>query len=324
MGDIKVARDFVRSYLPKEIVQMIDLTTIKPDKDSFIEKELQEYFSDLLLHVTFKGKESCLYLLFEHKSYLYKPISLQLLKYMVMIWERALNKEKAVELPIILPLVVYHGESLWQIPKSFKTSFAAMEESAALFEKYIPEFKYLLYDLSPMSKEEIRGEAKLRIYLDISRAIHENDIEKLKETVKRAMIAFAELGKDGEATEYFEAYILYILNVRRDLGVEEIHKVIKEVSEERGEKMLTIAERLINEGMEKGMEKGRQEGMEKGMEKGKNVGKEELLWKQILKKFPKTQRTYYEKVKTLSTDQLDILGLELIDMKDPKELDRFF
>ena len=75
--------------------------------------------------------------------------------------------------------------------------------------------------------------------------------------------------------------------------------------------MLTIAEKLIQEGMEKGITKG--------MEKGK----EELIWKQITKKFPKISYDYYEKVKGLRADQLDILGLELIDMKDPQELDRF-
>ena len=64
--------------------------------------------------------------------------------------------------------------------------------------------------------------------------------------------------------------------------------------------MQTIAEWLIQDGMEK--------------------GREQLLWKQISKKFPQVPKAYYEKLKTLTIDQLDNLGLELMDMQNEEEL----
>src|SRR5690625_3721170 len=56
--------------------------------------------------------------LFEHKSYEEKNISFQLLKYMIEIWENKLNKEKTDELPIVIPLVVYHGKQKWNIKRT--------------------------------------------------------------------------------------------------------------------------------------------------------------------------------------------------------------
>ncbi len=108
-------------------------------------------------------------------------------------------------------------------------------------------------------------------------------------------------------TELFDALVIYILNVRHDLEIEDIYDMAKEVSKERSDKIMTLADKL------------RQEGMEKGMQ----IGMEYLLWKQILKKFPKTPESYYDKIKKLQSEKLDILGMELMDMKDMSELDRY-
>ena len=47
-GDAAVAGDFLDNYLPQGIVDIIDMDTLEPQKDSFVNKELQEGFSDLL------------------------------------------------------------------------------------------------------------------------------------------------------------------------------------------------------------------------------------------------------------------------------------
>lgn len=99
LGNVEVARDFIAHYLPDPILQILDLNTLEPQKDSFINPELEETFSDLLFKVEISGIEGYLYLLFEHKSYLDKGISLQLLRYMIEIWGAKRNKEHVKELP---------------------------------------------------------------------------------------------------------------------------------------------------------------------------------------------------------------------------------
>ncbi len=89
MSDIENARAFLQNYLPSEILQSIHTESIKIEKDSFIEKDLTEYFADLLFQAKVKNEEAYVYVLFEHKSYNDKNISLQLLKYMTSIWQKA-------------------------------------------------------------------------------------------------------------------------------------------------------------------------------------------------------------------------------------------
>ncbi|ABI67501.1 Rpn family recombination-promoting nuclease/putative transposase [Syntrophomonas wolfei] len=111
LGKVEVAKDFLNNYLPGNIIKVIDVDTLEPQKDSFINKELQEGFSDLLFKANINNREGYIYFLFEHKSYTRKDIAFQLLRYMMEIWETKSKKEKADELPVIIPLVVYHGKS---------------------------------------------------------------------------------------------------------------------------------------------------------------------------------------------------------------------
>ena len=81
----KEAKEFLSHYLPEDIKAIIDLSTLSIFKDSFIEKELQEYFSDILYKVEIKDQPAWIYLLFEHKSYPDSIVAFQLLRYMVKI-----------------------------------------------------------------------------------------------------------------------------------------------------------------------------------------------------------------------------------------------
>ena len=114
-GRVELARDFMQGYLPKEILDVVDLSTLEPQKDSFINKELEEVFSDLLFRVDINNKEGYIYFLFEHKSYRDNLVIFQLLRYMIEIWESKIKKEENKEIPIVLPLLIYHDKSEWKV-----------------------------------------------------------------------------------------------------------------------------------------------------------------------------------------------------------------
>ena len=79
----EAAVDFVVHYLPKNITSLLDVDSLEISKDTFVDKELASHLSDLLYHVDLKEKGSiCVYLLFEHKSFVEPFICLHLLRYM--------------------------------------------------------------------------------------------------------------------------------------------------------------------------------------------------------------------------------------------------
>ena len=79
----EIAVDFLRNYLPNDVFLCLDEESIYLRKDSFVDKELRTYFSDLLYQTSLKdGTDSYVYVLFEHKSYPESMIAFHLLRYM--------------------------------------------------------------------------------------------------------------------------------------------------------------------------------------------------------------------------------------------------
>ncbi len=184
-SDKQIAKDFLNHYLPHDVKQLVNLETLTIVKENFVEKKLKEYFSDLLYKVEIENNPGYHYLLFEHKSYPYRLTSLQLLRYMVEIWELEIkqkDKRKAKShkkntsenaipstmetkpLPVIIPMIIYHGLNSWDIDNRFKGLFNLNKDSLG---RYIPDFEYIINDLSKLSDEEIKGGVIGKVALSI-------------------------------------------------------------------------------------------------------------------------------------------------------------
>ena len=261
-GQVKVASDFLSNYLPKDLMNIIDMSTLEPQKESFLDENLKQEFSDLLFRVCINDKDSYIYLLFEHKSYRDRMVIFQVLKYMVNIWESKIQADKDkrkqagevnsgdIELPIILPLVVYHDKGEWNIKKTLGEMIPSYNELPENLKKYIPNFEYLLFDLSEFPKEtvELQSEAMISIKA-LTRARHASREEAI-EILEEAIDLIHKSKEKDEITYYISACIRYILSVRDDISKEEMHEIAGKISIEGGELVMTIAEKLREEGKE--------------------------------------------------------------------------
>ena len=247
----EVAIDFMDNYLPQDLLNLIDLDNIIIEKDSFIEKELEDFYSDILYKVDLAEKEGYLYFLFEHKSYEYSKISLQLLKYMIKIWELKLKQKENDKLPLIVPMVVYHNKKEWDVGLKLSDMMVDIPKE---IENYFPDYKYILQDLSDYSHEEIQGISILKVFLDILTSVNREDF---KERFIEALEVLEKLRKQNKGIEYFETMIRYILAAKENMDVEDLKKLSNKISSKRGEEIMTIAEKLKQEGIEEGIEKGK-------------------------------------------------------------------
>ena len=268
IGRVEVATDFLNNYLPASIMNTVDMKTLEPQKDSFIDKDLKEIFADMLFRVNISNEEGYIYFLFEHKSYTSKNISLQLLKYMIEIWESKIKNKTTDELPVIIPLVIYHGSDNWNISTTLGEMIKGYTNLPKDLQKYIPDYEYLLYDISRYTDEQIKGEIKLRIMLTVCRDIFIKDDKGLQETILRATEYLAELKDRQTGIEYFETMMRYIFSARADLTKEvadEIMSKIETTYPEGSEVVMTLAERFREEGVIKGLEKVVRKSIIKGL-----------------------------------------------------------
>jgi predicted transposase/invertase (TIGR01784 family) len=103
----------------------------------------------------------------------------------------------------------------------------------------------------------------------------ENRCRRLK--VINITLLSKQIKNQEKATKIYESCVRYIFNIRDDIEVEEIEEKVKEVSKERSDYFMTIADKLIEKGEKRGIEKGKLEGMKLGEYlKAKETAKELL------------------------------------------------
>lgn len=317
-SNIAVAKDFINNYLPQSIINIIDINTLEPQKDSFINEELQEVFSDMLFRVNINKREGYIYFLFEHKSYTSKNISFQLLKYMLEIWEAKVKKENTNELPIIIPLVIYHGKDDWNIKGTLGEMIKGYEDLPEDVKKYVPDYEYLLYDISRYTDEQIKGEVQLRIILTIFRDIFTKDNKGLRDSIVRATEYLRELDNKQTGIEYFETFMRYVLNAGQKLTKEDIEDIINKVEKtypEGSEVVMTLAERFREEGKMQGLEQGLKEGETKALVK--------TTIRLLTKKFGTLTEDARAKIEKLDAVTLEIIIDEILEYKSLEEVKKY-
>ena len=67
-----------------------------------------------------------------------------------------------------------------------------------------------------------------------------------------------------------------------------------------------------------------EDGIERGRAEGKVQGKTEALIKLLIKKFGFLSEEYKNKIRKLSNDTIDIILMEIFDIKSLSELDKYF
>ena len=221
----------------------------------------------MLFQTKINNQEGYIYFLFEHKSYKDKFLALQVLSYMLEIWKedklRVNNK-----LPIILPIIIYHGESRWT---NCNNLTELIESYPKDFSKFIPDYDFLFYDLTRFTDKEIQGIIELRVFLIIYRDIFIKDQKEFLETLSKAMALFKKLESQKKVTEYFETFMRYIFDVNQ-LDNKDFKEVVKKISSkypEGGKKIMTLADQL--------REEGKREGKLEGKIEGKIEGKKEII-----------------------------------------------
>src|SRR5699024_3928063 len=189
-----------------------------------------------------------------------------------------LRKKLNYRFCVTLPLVIYHGKGDRNIKTSLGEIITGYEELSKDIQEFIPNYKYLLYDILRYTDEEIKGEVITRIAMTIMRDIFTKDSEELLKSLSRSIEYLQELEDKQTGIEYFETLMRYIFSAGKDLSRTDINEIVKKIEStypEGSERVMTLAEIFRKEGMEEGIEKG----MEKGMEKGET----KVLEKAVIK-----------------------------------------
>ena len=249
------AVDFVRHILPAAMQEEIDYDSIAFEKDSHVDSELSEYFSDTVYSCSFHDTDIKIALLFEHKSTPEGDLPFQLHRYMANLWRNsALQKKPRVP---VIPIVVYHGKENWK-PGSLSSRFKNLPESVKAF---VPDFEYIFVNLATWSNDFIKESLYLSVPLKVGMLIMKNIYDQ--DVLERHLSEFLEPGRcffeTQDGLSFLQAVITYLFKVT-DMAATVLVESISCVTAKGGELAMTTAEKLKQEGRMEGRMEGRAEG----------------------------------------------------------------
>ena len=268
-SDRAVAVDFLSHYLPSNVLARVDLSSIRISKDSFVESDLRAHYADILYELSLSGWPGFIYLLFEHKSNPERWVHLQLLGYLRNIWRLHLKQQggSGRRLPVIVTMLLYHGRRPWSGPSRL---IDLMEPTARDLSAHVPDFEFILCDLSRFSDHEIRGTVLTRATLLLMKHIFDPDI---RHKLPKLLALMRDLYQTEDGLSSIYTLLRYIMGAVDDISINEMRGMMDEALPETEEEVImTLAERLRREGFEKGRQEGKKIWTEKGLRQGEKIG----------------------------------------------------
>ncbi len=289
--------EFLRHYLPPEFTAVLDWQRLEVSKDTFVDEELSAHFSDLLCQIGLKsGKAVFVYILIEHKSSPAPWVALQLLRYMLKIWAQK-PLRRGTHLPVIFPLVFYHGKQRWNVARHFNALFDP--QVLERVNKFVPDFEYFLCDLSLHSATTIQGDNSLRAALLTLRSVF--DDSSIEWLVRLAKL----LAADETKWQQLMATVNYLAKAGK----------VEEKDMEQALKEARVSKRKVAEFKRTFLD----DWFDQGREKGQTEALLDVVTELLKHRLGPLNATWQNRLKRLNPKQLKQLSVALLEFTSPRD-----
>ncbi len=242
------ARALLSKHLPSEITQHLKLETLAQADTSFIDRNLRRRLtdrlfsvevSDLLVHdLGLQVNYVHLLVLIDHKSTDEPRTLIQMLGYMVRLWENALDTKQPL-IPI-LPWVIYNGVRPWQSARSFGQLLPIPKS----WKQYSVDLELPILDISRMDDTAMGGEPILQVAFTLLKYGREPDFES---SLRSLFQMLSQAISQQQAKNLLDTIRVYVMSVNPVIGEQKIDELVTEfwpVQPEPG----SVADQLIQQG----------------------------------------------------------------------------
>ncbi|MBQ6589711.1 MAG: Rpn family recombination-promoting nuclease/putative transposase [Butyrivibrio sp.] len=151
----------LRDYSNIDLLKNVQAEDITDVTERYIPMFTEERNADVVKQVRVGDNDEVFVTLIEHKSQVDYNVSMQILRYMVYIWEDyekrqekkipGVSKLAGFKYPPIFPIVYYNGEETWTADNFLKSRIALSD----IFLPYVPDYKYHLVNTADHDKDEL-------------------------------------------------------------------------------------------------------------------------------------------------------------------------
>jgi predicted transposase/invertase (TIGR01784 family) len=250
LGNIAIAKDFIVTHVPQQVLAKFDLNTIEFYKTSYIEDNLKEKITDIVYHAKMvDGASGYLFFLLEHQSTASKIMPFRILKYQVAIIADHLEQHPHDKLPVVFPMLYYCGEDK---PYPHTLNVLDLFNDYTLAEQTLAKPIHLI-DVTIMPDEVIMQHKLIGLLELVQKHIRDTDFSLIGTNVKHIITNITNQQNINHGLlKYIKVNLYYIILLGNLKQPKKFLKQLEEVPTIRGEIMGTLARYFEDGGIEKG------------------------------------------------------------------------
>jgi len=189
-------------------------------------------------------------------------MAFRLLRYEVQIWEAwHADHPNAKALPMIVPVVMYHGAAPWSAARTFAELLDVPAGVRPAVAPYLVQFAYVLHDLSAISDDELRNAARMTALAKLVALCfkHARTRADFIEILVRWMDVVREVARAPNGLKALVQVMRYILEVHEPIQREALEALMeREVGPQAKDAIVTAGQQLIQQGIQQGIQQERQ------------------------------------------------------------------
>ena len=240
MKDSRVAHEFLKNRLPSDLCALVDFNKLELQPRTQSNAVRRESIVDVLFKTKISEQDAYIYLLVEHQSSPDPLMAFRVLQYTTNAIFEHLKTHKSTKIPLIYPLVVYHGT-----PYQFVTDIKKLVDAPTeIVDKYFLK-PFQLLDLNQIDDEAIKEHTWSGILEFVLKHIFERDFLPYLSEVTPILNFLIE----NNGIDICGIVLQYVVESGEFNSEEEFFKLLNSnVSHEMGEQLMSLAEKLILKG----------------------------------------------------------------------------
>lgn len=272
--------------------------------------------ADLLFTVQLRGRELLLYVVIEHKSGSDRMTALQVLHYVLRLWDELLERRRRAGrpapryLPPVLPILFHHGVRPFAAPLSIRPLVDVRglpPRLARALLRHQPELRLLLDDVTAQSDAAIAAR-QLSLMAHVSMLFLKHlgcaaprDLERF---LQRVQTLLQQLLEDRRSASLLAWFCFYAVATSQQPDAAEA--VLRQTLEPR------IAGAMMN-GLQKLLKQASEAGKLEGKREGEADGRAAVLLRQLDRRFGPLSAAVVRRVRAAPIRELDRFALRLLD-----------
>jgi predicted transposase/invertase (TIGR01784 family) len=251
--------------LPKELRDILNLSTLQVVKETYVDKVLSEYFSDLVFEVETYGdsdKRLDVALLFEHKSRPDKNVLIQVGYYLFAHFHKCVLDKKPLK-PVI-PIIYYQGKKNWKV-KDLSDIFSKYPKD---IKDFLPVIHHIFVSLHSVQDDTLLSMKDTMMGVAMIAQKWRNNPVQIVEDIIRLFSLFQDELQDRN---FLQQTFVYMMSTS-DVASDDVKKIIESIPLTIKEDIMTTYARIAQENKLIGEQIGIQKGEQIGIQKGEQIG----------------------------------------------------